>query len=367
MTGVGLPAGATATAATAAATAPTMDCATAAVAVAVHPDGTQGPAVNGDGYGRLWTYPDGSQQLDAPVGWKPLNASDQELTTFRSMPRPVDPKGLAEWKGWASRYNDPAWYAPPVECKLHDVFANVTNYAQSGNWAGGMAVDGTTFSSTYSRTDSHFYQPALGGACPNQRGWAAWTGLGGWNSGNGGIQRLLQTGVIALSNGYVYPFYEAIATDSQNTAVINTSLGTVAVGDHVRSSLQYTASPSVAYFAYQDYNTGQSWNASITTAGGYGISHFYDGSTAEWITEETANSGGLNDLFTTTNPDNQWDYAVYNNNVPIANAPTWNFHQRRNDDGHLMQGSYFNGTTAWRNTAQTRDTWNGSESYWSCS
>ena len=380
MTGIGLAAGATATAAalvpasdsasaTAAASVPGLDCVTATVAVAVHPDGTQGPAVNGDGYGRLWTFPDGSQQLDAPVGWNPLNASDQELATFRSMPRPVDPKGLAEWKGWASRYHDPAWYAPPVVCTDRDLVMNVTNYAESPNWAGGMAVDGTTFSSTYSRTDSHFYQPALGGGCPNQMGWSAWTGLGGWNSGNGGIQRLLQTGVAAnTANGWVYPFYEAIATDSQNPAVFNTSIGTVAVGDHVRSSLQYTSSPSVAYFAYQDYNTGASWNMSITTAGGYPISHFYDGSTAEWITEQPGKSGGgLYDLFPTTNPDNQWDYAVYNNNIPIANAPTWNIHQRNRSDNHLMQGSYFNGTTAWRNTAQTRDTSNGSEPYYSCS
>jgi hypothetical protein len=156
LTGVGLPAGATATAAatapaaahatataaaiapaTAAAIDPALDCATATVTAAVHPDGTQGPAVNGDGYGRLWTYPDGSQQLDAPVGWNPANASDQELATFGSPPRPLDPKALAEWKAWASRYHDSGWYAPPVECKDNDLVANL---AQSGNWAGGLAV-----------------------------------------------------------------------------------------------------------------------------------------------------------------------------------------------------------------------------------
>lgn len=76
--------------------------------MALKPDGTQVPAVDGDGFGRVYSYGgpgDDIKMVMPPPGFDPLTATDGELAMYGFEARPSDPALLDHWKSLYVNYH----------------------------------------------------------------------------------------------------------------------------------------------------------------------------------------------------------------------------------------------------------------------
>jgi len=289
------------------------------------------------GYATAYTYATGTgdevREIVPPAGWSPLQAADAELRAYGFPPRPVDARGRATWEknmaGWKRAGN-------PEMC-LTAVRAAVTNSATTGNWAGGMAVNGSATVSTFTNTDGRWSQPSFDSYCGFYgTGYAIWSGLGGWNSG-----RLIQSGVdnsgLAINGSEM--FWEMLSPQHPNGEVRWTDV-TVPAGHQVQSYVSYDASGAFMWVA--DLTTGVSHSVLMTSYQGQAASGYYDGTTADFITEAPS-SGGILPLTRVVGGQTYYGYATVNGQ-PIANFWSWRIDQVRGD---RVQQSGFDGIHAW--------------------
>jgi hypothetical protein len=88
--------------------------------VALHRDGTQSPAKSGDNEGRAYYFGDMGYAPVPPPGFKPLDATDQELNTYGFEARPADPALMAHWRSLYANYQAPRrGNPPPVMCQTN--------------------------------------------------------------------------------------------------------------------------------------------------------------------------------------------------------------------------------------------------------
>ncbi len=297
-----------------------------------------------------YVFPSGLVAVSSspPRGFSPLTASTSDLVKFGFPPRPSSPSGLQQWTTLMS-----AWKSTPAP-KLTFTTENMSapgavssasggtgspyggrngcstyvNNAWNCNWAGWGDY---ASSQAYFGAESDFIAPNLGARCPADQGgpfMAIWTGLGGFNSDSNGTQRLIQSGIYAngLGGPTVWaPFWEVINTQNYHLPpqLMKAANSAVAInpGDSVFSKTVYVpGSKEDAFFYLEDITTGQTASMTLYDNPYSGaVSNFFDGSTAEFVSEFPGNEVG-NSPVETALPFQQ--FAMVNNQY--YNGSTWN-------------------------------------------
>ena len=309
---------------------------------AVAADGTRHPAVAGDNRARARDYRLGDTtvtEIVPPSGWTPLKATDQELRMYGFPKRPTSVDGLREWTTAMSAWKS---VGTPGMCAT-TAHSSVTHSTTSNNWAGGMNVNGSSTNPSFYSSEGKWTQPSFDAVCPGNSAYTIWTGLGGWNSG-----KLLQDGVdnAGMSTNTNYMFWEALAPghDNLEAAWSNSS---VTPGHNVYASTDYYN--GTASFFVEDLTTGASHSANLSSYAGLAMSGYFDGTTADFITEAPGGGSAPDGLFYLRKPtsgNTYYWYAATNGN-PIADYPSWNFNEVGYGTGNTMQTTTYNGANAW--------------------
>ena len=285
---------------------------------------------------------DDLREVTPPTGWTPIKATDQELRTYGFPPRPTTAQALSTWTADLSTWRGAG---APGMCETA-LMAGVTHTATSLFWAGGMAVNGTPDTNTFWTTDDQWQQPAFGSnVCSSNATYVAWGGLGGFNHPS--TARLLQSGTMTGSNLVSNMFWEAISQPLlPNGAVKWTdSAGTVHGGDALESWVYY--SNPWASLSVIDHTTGQSHNMQFSTYNGSPAAGYWDGTTAEMITEAPVAGGVILDLLKPATGQTL-STSLTVNGQPNANFPSWRILQQ--DSGILVDDTNFDGIHQWLNT-----------------
>ena len=259
--------------------------------MALHADGSQAPARDNDGQGRIYTFANEARAIYPPTGFKPFTATDQELATYGFEPRPTDPALMGHWHSLYANYrNDNR--SDPVVCKTK----------QSANWVGTTsccwsgAVNNGAPPEGYWTAQLGFQQSAFDNL-PNCAGitgssYLTWAGLGGWYGG----YKLVQAGTV---NGFaptsdvneLHNFYELIDSANQDTGAqwFGKPENQPHFGDQIYVSVKNVNNDHLE-FRWDDQTKGYH-EFYPTQPGGYynGISltQFIDARTAEYITENS--------------------------------------------------------------------------------
>jgi len=296
-------------------------------------------------------------QIVPPAGWKPLTATDQELKAYDFPPRPTDPADLAHWTDLMStwkRAGRPGMCSTNLSNALpHQVTpSSVTVTAPTDNWAGGMNVNGSQTQNTFTQTDLKWVQPAfIHPPCSASAEMAIWSGLGGWNSVDldpNGQGRLIQDGTD--QDGSMW--WQAIAPD-YNTYQVTWTGAWAAPGDIVESLVIFDTTYHDASLYMFDSTTNLSQSTSFGPLGGHSGQDFYDGTTADFISESPTigkTSTGAPIYAELARPiGNGTIYFPYatTNGEPIAQFPSWRINQTR--DGIARQTTGYDGVHAWYN------------------
>jgi hypothetical protein len=164
---------------------------------ALRVDGTTQRASTNDGLGRVYQYLGAKgvvAQVLPPPGWHPLSASDKELAAYGFPRRPSDPAGRQRWNDQMTKWKRAG---NPGMCETGKVNGGLTRTITSGNWAGGMNVNGSATNSTFYDSTGEWVQPGFVNVCPGASAYSTWAGLGGVNS-----SRLIQAGTDEWTNNF---------------------------------------------------------------------------------------------------------------------------------------------------------------------
>jgi hypothetical protein len=280
-----------------------------------------------------------------PAGWRPLTAPNSELTAYGFPKRPVDPTALAMWtktmQGWKG-----ASETPPCQTgRPRYYLAHIGSF----DWDGGMNVSGS-LANTFVSADGHWVQPALANACHTDSDYAIWAGLGGYNHN---ASQLLQAGT-ATNNGTstgIYAWYEGISP--QITAPAVPLSVKIHINDTVEAYVTYDASaaggPS-ADFWIDDITTGQSATSGPShEIQRMPVSDFYDGSTADYITEKPVGVA-----LSVPAQATSYTYAA-TNGFALNHYPSWKITNTRDGTNTFVfaneyQDTTFDGTHSWVDT-----------------
>lgn len=208
---------------------------------------------------------------------------------------------------------------------------------------------GSSGTAPYVQAKARWYQTGFDSTpcAVSDSSFATWQGLGGWNS-----DRLLQAGtdVSQSSLNGIYMWWETIRPGQEEPEVVFGRA--VTPGDHILSYTTYappssTASAAVAFTVYNE-TTGYPATARMSGVNGAPIILFYDGSTADYITEASSRVGGT--AYLLRKPHLNTTYFAYatSNGAPIADFPA----TRINTDSihpnpDYAQTSQFDGVHAW--------------------
>jgi hypothetical protein len=273
-----------------------------------------------------------NQYVSGPA-WSPLTASATELRAHGFPTRPSSAAALASWEQAARSYRQ----AAPVGMCETDRHNGLTHTASSNNWAGGMTINGTTSTNTYDDATVRWTEPTFVSGCGTS-GYSIWSGLGGWNSNNG-LQRLTQTGTDVSSGlNSVYVWWEMLTSAVGNPEVAFTG-SSIAAGHSVYSDTDYAG--GTAYFFVEDETSGTYWSTSLSSYNGHAASYYYDGSTADAISEAPSNSSGIENLRKTTGTSIPYFTA---NGQALSHWRSWRINQVRSA---TVQSSSFDGVHGW--------------------
>jgi hypothetical protein len=262
--------------------------------------------------GKLYTYIiDGVRNVFPvpPTGFKPIEATDDELAQYGFPARPDDKTGLDAWNAQMAYYK----YTPEPDIsvtdrtngtvKLADVKSDGAGTLNTTNWADYYA------SGNFVQVQGNFTQPTVQSGCLSNTYESTWVGLGGVNTG-----KLVQTGTAMNTrngaNSY-YAWYEYLSPAHPNPEIKFNSI-TVSGGDsiHAYCSFQSSNNRFNAYVANNTNGTSQTVLVDISA------SEYFDSSTAEWINEHPSVSGTDNGL--TKYGSNGWTTAQ-----AYTNTGTW--------------------------------------------
>jgi hypothetical protein len=173
-----------------------------------------------------------------------------------------------------------------------------------------------------------------------------WSGLGGFNQ-----NRLIQDSTDSYGNMW----WQAIAPD-YNTYEVLWPYGWAAPGDAIESLIIFDTTYHDALFYLFDLNTGISQDTSFSSLGGHSAQDFYEGTTADFISESPGvvnTSTGQTTIAQLARPTgNGIIYFPYaeTNGEPIAQFYSWRVTEKR--DGVTRETSGYDGVHAWYNTWQ---------------
>jgi len=237
--------------------------------------------------GKIYVYYIDGIENDFPVppaGFKPIEASDEDLATYGFPPRPTEEDELAEWTETMSAYK----YTPIPQISQTDVFNGAYQPSSSLNSSATRGLDQTTNSKIWSgyvskgnfaMVQGDFIQPTIASSNPSNTHESTWVGLGGY-----GVQKLVQTGTAMNTlNGthHYYAWYEYLSAIHNNPEIQFASI-IVNPGDsiHTYCSFQQANNLFNAYIANNTNGTSQSVLVNISA------SEYFDSSTAEFINEK---------------------------------------------------------------------------------
>lgn len=264
--------------------------------------------------GSLYSYTSqfsaGSVQYPVPPqGFSPLTGSAAQLAEYGFPPRPSSGTALSEWLTAMTNYTgtpipdlllradpdshtvatSPEQGAEPQSTQ-QDVGAPsaASTLARAGNWAGYIA---SLSSPNYVATIGTAVLPSTSTYCGSGSKMPVWTGLGGAGGFAGG-GNLMQEGIDYnnIDPGQIIPFYELIYNDNSHnwqTELGSSNLG-VGAGNSIYMQLSYQASTETAFFYIENEFNGE---ASSAYKSGPDIAAYYDGTSAEWITEQFGGGG----------------------------------------------------------------------------
>lgn len=237
-------------------------------------------------YGQTYT----AQQLNIIVnhqeGFNPLIASNEDLKQYGYPQRPSDPAKLQYWKQVIQ--NAKEFVTPTFKIREPQNVGQPSSSLFSGNVAGGQSINWAGYVAKSSSVTSAIGQWAIPnvsvGPYSNQNLYysSTWVGIGGVNTGN-----LIQAGTEQdfnenLLSATYYPWFEILPASQSEITNFPIQPGHTFYVDVEYSSIN----GGTVQFFLEDITTGQ-----YTSFSKVNQSSYYDGSTAEWITERTQVSG----------------------------------------------------------------------------
>ncbi len=260
--------------------------------------------------GKIYVYYIDGIENDFPVppaGFKPIEASDEELATYGFPPRPDNEAELTEWNENMAAYK----YTPIPQISQTDVIHGAYQPYITANNSNPKSLDQTTGSSNWSgyvskgsfaMVQGDFIQPTANPSNPLHTHESTWTGLGGYYSG-----KLVQTGTAMNTDTPTpeyYAWYEYLGTSVSYPEIRFNSI-TVKPGNsiHTYCSFQQANNKFNAYIANNTNGTSQSVLVTLSA------SEFFDSSTADFINEKPTVSidNGLTNYGTTS----WWNCQAY--------------------------------------------------------
>jgi hypothetical protein len=382
---------------------------------ALHADGSETQPADGDGLGRrhyFRTVEGGLiPQVIPPAGFDPETASPQELTTYGYPARPdASSADRATWDThWGGKLsalqsqavgyceapglplssaNAPATAAPEAVtaamrktsslwpgCYIPGRVGAPTE-CWSSNFGGGYGTVNPNPTpplpkiTAYTEANMGWYQSAFDQNCSGKQndGYVTWAGLGGFGS------KLMQSGT--FNSGTIFPndyqyspfFWEVVGPDYPDKIMYQfDGFGISAkYGDDVQSYVAYGTTqsgyPGQGLFTAHDSNLGiqlsTGYMPSVTGTNNvvYPMSNFYDGSTADFITERPRGTDLNGNLFQLRYPHlkNTLIYFASANGYGIPSLPGVNVEtETYGNEVTQTQSSEYNGATAWE------DWWTG--------
>jgi hypothetical protein len=247
-----------------------------------------------------------------PPGFDPLKASNEELARYAFPPRPEDIGGkgwtqesLAEWEGLVSNYKEAAL---PVTCggptapySTNDEPIEYLHYSK--NWSGHIQhVEG--FGERAVATIGKFYEPSGNAhkSCKENALVANWMGLGGY-----GTQSLIQDGTGTATNNQHTAWWMALEPGEGDVPPQYFPNLIFGENSYMGFYAGYNLAEYRAYFYLSNESTGQV----IPVYSGLGT-NYYDGSTAEAITERPSAPTGLYPLLNFSK-ETFWNVTYQNN------------------------------------------------------
>lgn len=260
-----------------------------------------------------------------PPGFRPEKASDEELARYSFPPRPEDVGGegwteesLRAWEDLVSGYKEAA---PPIACEgpsaPYSTNEAPIDYALIGKaWSGHMHEPQLFSEDRAVAAMGKFYQPSGNAyaSCKSHALVANWMGLGGWNE-----PRLIQAGTGTATNDTHTAWWEAIAPSGALPPQYYPGL-VFGAGSYMGIYAGYNRSQLKAYFYLSNESTGQV----IPVTAGLG-EKYYDGTSAEAITERPGNGSGGHYPLLNFNMETFWNvtYQTASNEVrPIGIGPS---------------------------------------------
>jgi hypothetical protein len=208
---------------------------------------------------------------EPPKGFEPMKASDAELEIWGFPPRPPHESELERWRELVGSYREAVVSPGCTEPKA----ANTTvGEWVSPNWSGYVAVQENN-PYKWHAVIGEFYEAAnRGPSCNGGAQVSQWVGMGGVYSG-----RFIQTGTTLNTAGAAWAWIEFYAGQYHPGQYVIPNFP-VSEQNLMQFYAGYNLSLQTAYFYATNVSTGQT----ILTQTVLGP-QFYDGSSAEWITE----------------------------------------------------------------------------------
>lgn len=212
-------------------------------------------------------------------------------------PNPSLIPDFAEIKACESNTWDTAYSTGQVS--IDDEFClsseSFTTFRTDHLWSGMIAADRTQ---DIIEVKGRFTTPQSSDTCSNSA-WGAWIGLGGYFQ-----PRLIQMGIEPKRNiwgGYQYQLWVEYLNDATPNPAIRISSRVYDPGVSLLLSVSYNKLTHKALFYAQD-STGASPFSSTTTLD---LSSYYDGSSAEWISEKRLSNYPIYDFNAMSYNDDQ--------------------------------------------------------------
>lgn len=258
------------------------------IAVKPLPDGGRAYIYSIDGTTATFPVP--------PPRFDPLHASDALLAEYGFQERPpLDSPAYPSWAETMSTYRStpiPKIGLGPTRVLPTKKASSTTNpsgtFIQS-NWGGWIADWGSTH---YVATEMDFTEPSVQSTSCSGSTAAAWTGLGGYNTG-----KLVQDGVEVPTNGLSLcssepsgycAWYEYLNSSSNHGPTIMSALN-IRAGDNMHLYSVYSSSLGRINFYVADNTTATSQSVIITGVG----TSYYDGTSGDFIAAEAASGTPL--------------------------------------------------------------------------
>lgn len=204
-----------------------------------------------------------------PQGFRPQTAAPATARAY-GFDAPNNAKALAAWR---AKYNGYRETIPSVPC-LGPSGKSALRFAYSGNWGGYVATGHSNYNEVHDDQNIPTYSASCGS---NSTAVAApWIGVGGLHTG-----KLIQQGFVSGSSTTATQgaslWYEYLNPAHANPPVY---IGHTTKAGHVISQYMTYSSGKVGFHWY-DRTAGSGWTP-VTVSG---LSSYYDGTTADYITE----------------------------------------------------------------------------------